>query len=566
MIKNIQFLITCLCLCLYPQLAMADSATASLDRSITEWGESVQLTIHVEGSADKEPDLSALNQNFEVLNQSQSSNYNLTNGSLKRSKQWVINLMPKRTGVLTIPAISLGNVSTSALSLKVLAQQNQVAKTQNKDIFLEVSATPQDSYVQAQILLVVKLFRAVNLAQAQLTEPDMPDVLIKKIGKDRSYETARNQRRFVVTERRYAIFPQRSGTLHIPALQFTGQVANRLGMFNQAGRVVRVQSQPLNLVIRPMPHTWPQGQAWLPAQNVTIQEIFPDGDMPTLKVGEPLTRTIEIRAKGLTAEQLPQIFSQTKSAAFKQYPDKPELSTEIGVDGIVGIRREKIALIPTQEGDFKLPGLSVLWWNTDTDSLQKVEVLDRMVEVEKGIQNMPLASEATAITVEKTNIGSEESRRENFDNGLQSEVYLWQALTALFGMVCLLIAVSWWYSSKQNKEVGNIQIKSRKEKELSLKKLRKKLEVACKDNEAKEVANLLAKWGSSFFEDENMTSFIQLKGKSGVMDGALLELEESLYGKASQTQAWKGEAILKALSTLSLSKKEVEGLGLKPLS
>jgi len=113
-----------LCLCLLPQWAMAESATASLDRSITSWGESVLLQIRVDGSADKDPDLSVLKNDFDILNQSQSSNYSLINGHMSRSKSWTINLMPKRKGNLVIPAISLGNVSTQPLHLQVLAEQS----------------------------------------------------------------------------------------------------------------------------------------------------------------------------------------------------------------------------------------------------------------------------------------------------------------------------------------------------------------------------------------------------------------------------------------------------------
>ncbi|MDQ6954801.1 MAG: BatD family protein [Mariprofundaceae bacterium] len=567
MINKVQCLIACLCLCLYPQFAMADRVTASLDRSITAWGESVQLTIHVDGSADKDPDLSVLNQHFEVLSQSQSSNYTLVNGSLKKSKAWIINLMPKQTGALTIPAISLGNVTTTPLSLNVLAQQNQVSQRQHKDIFLEVSAMPHDSYVQAQIILVVKLFRAINLSQAELTEPDMPNALIKKIGKDKNYKTVRGQRQFVVTERHYGIFPQQSGLLHIPALQFTGQEANRLGVFNQRGRVFRVQSQALDINIAGMPSTWPQSRPWLPAQDVSIREIFPDGDAPALKVGEPLTRTIEIRAKGLTAEQLPQVFTPIKNTAFKQYPDKPELRTEIGADGIVGIRREKIALIPMQAGDFSLPGMAISWWNTTTHMQQKAEILDRMVKVQQAFQQV----NGDSLVQEKKHIGKPLEKKINRHDDMiyQSDVRLWQALTALFATACLLMVMFLWYSGSRHKKPTAAQIQQRQQKQRSLRKLRKQLEIACKAGHAKEVAKLLPEWGTRFFEDAAMTNFTQLKGKSDAFDDALIALEKSLYGKVDSQQldhkinsekVWQGDALFRALSSLSVVHHEDESL------
>ncbi|MDX8382710.1 MAG: BatD family protein, partial [Ghiorsea sp.] len=212
-----------------PQSLLA-GAIATLDRGIASFGESVQLTIKVEGESADDPDLSLLKHDFDILSQSQSSNYTLINGSFNRSQQWAIHLMPKREGTLAIPAIVLGKLRTNPLSLQVLPANAGNAAV-SKDIFLEVTSSASDMYVQEQVLLHVKLYRAVNLSQAQLSEPSMPHTVVKKLGEDKNYEVVREQRRFVVTERTYAVFPQQSGTLHIPALQFDGQIASGRGMF-----------------------------------------------------------------------------------------------------------------------------------------------------------------------------------------------------------------------------------------------------------------------------------------------------------------------------------------------
>ncbi|MDQ7003109.1 MAG: hypothetical protein Q9N02_10580, partial [Ghiorsea sp.] len=49
--------------------------SAELNQYIVPYGESVQLTITAVGDTDGDPDISQLKQSFDILGQSQSSNY-----------------------------------------------------------------------------------------------------------------------------------------------------------------------------------------------------------------------------------------------------------------------------------------------------------------------------------------------------------------------------------------------------------------------------------------------------------------------------------------------------------
>jgi len=566
MVKLTRYIMIFLCVSLLPQAVWADSAVASLDRSITSWGESVVLQIRVNGSADHDPDLSLLSNDFDVLSQSQSSSYSLINGTMSRSKTWSINMMPKRQGRLEIPAISLGNLHTQPLSLQVLPA-SQASLAQAKDIYLDVSANAQEVYVQAQLVLTVKLFRAVNLAQAELSEFDIAHATIKKMGDDKNYETVRDQRRFVVTERRYAVFPEQSGIMHVPALQFTGQVVSQGSLFSQAGRVVRIQSKSLDIRVRPIPQAWPQGKPWLAATDLTIQEIPPEHQTP-FKVGEPFTRTIEIRAAGLTAEQLPDILGHASLHGFKQYPDKPELITKLAEHGLVAIRREKVAMIPTQAGDMQLPAIIISWWNSDTNSLQKAEILPRMITVlpaEK--QTKPIGQTASSLKTQqgvslhpvKPIARPKPSPAEQPQGNLR----LWQALAVFFAFAWLVSLFLWWKSSRQHIVLLHSN-NSDDTAKTSLKALHKQLEIACKQADAKQVERLLPQWAALFFDNPSIIYMAQLKGHSNMLDHAMMDLENYLYGHSGQT-VWQGDKLWKAIVELRKPEKSEEILGLKPL-
>jgi len=535
-----------------PQTVMA-AATATLDRSITSLGESVQLTIQVDGSVDQDPDLSVLKADFEILRQNQHSSYSLLNSNFKRNVQWSIVLMPKREGALTIPSISLGNMQTKPLTLRVLLRVS-ASSEEKDDIFLQVSTSAAQVYVQGQIILTVKLFRAVNLLQAQLSEPDMPNMLMQKLGEDKNYETVVSQRRFVVAERRYALFPQQSGILQIPPLQFDGSIASvgGYGALNQGRRTVRLYSEVIDIRVLPMPDSWKNGKLWLPAGKVTLHDITDEVAHDVLTLGEPLTRTIEIRAEGLTAEQLP-LLTAPLDVSFKQYPDQAILTTEVGLHGVVGVRSEKVVLIPTEEGSFVLPAISVAWWDVQAQQMQVETIPARNVRV--------LAVGETAAAEQ---YGAPE-HEEEFVFSRYDDLFMWQWISMILAVGWFITVMLWWYRAVEVKK----RLKRRQEnyikKALTLKVLRQRLDSACQRHDLKEAALLLPEWGGLVLRNSNVLHYSQLRGYASALDKAFNQMELSLYGKNAQ-RTWSGDALLAALPLLKPTGKYSElPAGLKPL-
>lgn len=189
------------------------------DRNPVRLDESFTLVFDV-ASTVIGPDFSPLHSDFDILNQSQSSQVNIINGQQHSSKQWRLSVIAKRTGQLVIPSISFGqDRSTPSIITVQPAQTSQPGKTP-ADLFLEIEVDSKNPYVQSQIIYTVRLFYAINLNNATLSEPQVKDTegIVEKLGKDAQYETRRDGRRFVVLERKYAIFPQQSGDVIIEPL------------------------------------------------------------------------------------------------------------------------------------------------------------------------------------------------------------------------------------------------------------------------------------------------------------------------------------------------------------
>jgi len=201
--------------------------SASVDRDHIALSESFQLVIRVEGSMRaEEPDLAPLERNFEVLAATAIPVSRSRTGRSESATTWQISLMARHAGELTIPAIEVGGERTQPIAIRV-SEDPPPASAAAREVQLQVETDAAEVHVQQQLLLTVRLLHAVNLNRgATLEAPEIPDAVVRELGED-SYEKLVDGRRYGVFERRYAVFPQKSGELVVPALGFHGRGGRR---------------------------------------------------------------------------------------------------------------------------------------------------------------------------------------------------------------------------------------------------------------------------------------------------------------------------------------------------
>ena len=203
-------------------------------------------------------------------------------------------------------------------------------------------------------------------------------MLVQQVGADRNETVVENGERYQVVERRYDIFPQRSGPLKLsgPVLDAQIAVQNRMDPFGNSfkdffgnrpfggafttAKPIRVRGDDIALEVLPRPAA-AGNDYWLPARGVTLEGEWRPAQGP-IKVGDPVTLDLHLSAQGLTAAQLPDLNSLLKlPPGIKAYPDQAKLTNDTQ-NGIVGRRDQSIALIADRAGDFTLPAVSVHWW------------------------------------------------------------------------------------------------------------------------------------------------------------------------------------------------------------
>ncbi len=405
-------------------------------------GQSFVLTFQGDTDAAR-PDLSPLQQDFEVLGTAQRTSISIENGRATRSNVWQVSLIPRRAGNVTIPSIDFGAARSQPLTIAI-APAAGGGDDEGNNLRLEVTATPQTPYVQQQVLLTVRLYvpQEVDLVDSAFGDPRLSggDALITAVGKARERQRVERGVRERVIERTYAVFPQGHGELVIEPVTFEGQVfdshATIDNPFGQSIRTQRLQSEPIRLRVKPVPKEF-RGRHWLPAQSLTLVENWSE-ENATVKAGEPITRSLTLLAKGLTAGQLPEI-AVPMPDVVKSYPEAPVLDDHGRSEGVTGLRMEKQALIINANGTVTLPEIRVPWWNTRTDRPEEAVIPAHTLQVVGGAtaQSVAPVSPAPAPAPEAAAAASPApppAREHPF----------WRHLAVLLALGWALTSWAWW--------------------------------------------------------------------------------------------------------------------------
>lgn len=165
----------------------------------------------------------------------------------------------------------------------------------------------------------------------------------------------------------YVIYARQDDADVIELSDFEGRRvggSRMLGELFDQGRPVGVCSRERRIPVRPRPATF-TGAHWLPAHELTLNEDC-GAPAPELRVGEPLTRTLRLQAKGLGGAQWPEL-EMAAPEGIRSYPDQARASSQATPHGVVGTRSRRIAVLAGGAGSVILPAIAVPWRDVDEE-------------------------------------------------------------------------------------------------------------------------------------------------------------------------------------------------------
>lgn len=513
---------------------------ATVDRTIISDADLISLTVRAsDATADTEPDFTVLERDFEVISISpkRNSQFRIVNGQTSSVVyvDYAIVLAPRRLGDLMIPAIRAGRETTQAIPVRVQQQSISQRQQMNQYVFFETSVDKNDTYVQGQILYTVKLFYTEAIGGDFPQPPILPETVVEVIENERRYESVVSGKRYYVLEKRYAIFPQRSGELVIPRERFRG-TRGRGGFFSQKQQVNAV-SESHRINVRRIPEGF-SGDDWIPARALTITESWTETP-PQFRVGEPVNRVITLAAQGLSSSILPSVSDMSIEGA-KVYADPPATENRVGAEGLTAIQQTTIGIVPTVEGRLDLPEIRIPWWNTETDR-EEVAVIPAAT-----FTVMPALGEAVdvpTVTVPVTELSRPVT--------IQAESSpLWQWAAVSLGILWLLTAWQWLMLRRR---IAVLESANSRRFETTTfvdpdeAREYKGLKQACQRNRAADAHRQLFLWCKARYPQ--LDSADQLKPLDDALADEIDTLERHLYGR-NNAGSWRGAELLKCIDRL----------------
>lgn len=537
-------------------IALAATLETELSSDQISIGESVTVSYTLKNNSSRHsPDFSVLQKDFEIINTNYGNAISMVNGVTSVQTFWRLQLMPKKSGELWIPAITFGNDQSTPHKLRVTASPitQNTQRTQNTDtglkqhpsVFVHGEINTHAPYVESQFIYTFKLFFRTQLKSPSIAFPSVKDFTFFELEDKPDYQTTINGEAYHVVEKRFAVFPKKSGNMVLSPMQlhaFVMDESNNLYddlFYFSEPKPITLSTEKFNLSVQDIPTNY-QASTWLPAKNIALTQTWSE-TRDTWEAGSPVIRTLRVSAQGLRGDQLPDL-SIPQIDGMNVYVDKPKLSNITQGNSIVGILEQKVTYIPNKSQSFDIPSIKLNWWNTETNR-NAVSQLNGFTINVKGVNtkvHRPLQNIVTPTTSGMKSLSV--TTKPTLSNPYYKSIWFW--------ITCFLsgiwIATIWFIFRR--KSIATIPETESQSTEIS----DKEFEQACHTGQALHAQRYLLTWAKKHWPHTqlNLTTLRQIIPDQQ-FNAAISELEQVIYARKNKN--WRGRELLAAFHHIKKS-------------
>lgn len=487
---------------------------ASVDKNPAVEGEPIILTIESNQSLNSSDfDVSQINPKLNPSGVSFRQSTQIMNGSVTKRSVWQTTLYVDEAQTINIKSFQVGNEQTSPITLTIHPQQHQSSR--NKALFLKSTLNTTSAYLGQVLHYQVKLFLNTELQQGQINPPKVQGMQFEQLGKNKESVEIIDGKKYRIITQDFSLKLNQTGSFTIPAPIFTGEVVtqniNRHSFFTTRGvRPIRSKGNALELNVLPPASTQ---ENWLVADDIDVSQQW--DTKKELRVGEPITRTIILKAKNTDVDLMPEL-TQPLPSSFKVYPETPIRTQKIEDNSVVAELSSTFALIPQKDGDITIPEMKIPWW----DPVTKKEAF--VVLPSKKLTVLPtINTSAPSISAQPIN-----ATRQSVEQGHPNS--LWQTLTFTFLTLWLLtLALLLKQRSARTKPIKN-NSKHQIPTEVMT------FEYYCKNQKYAEILTSLPQWFAE--KTGNSKTLIELQETYPELKPWLTQLQKNQYSKSKNIE------------------------------
>ena len=359
---------------------------------------------------------------FEVLmgpSTSTQQSFSMINGKTSHTSSvtYTYVLLARKTGTFVIPAahatVAGSNAASQALKITVTANPNPNAgqgggrpqqqrsparvnragtRITGSDLFIKVSANKSHVHEQEPILLTYKVYTQVELTQLQGKMPDLNGFHTQEIPlpqqKRFHVENVNGKPYNCVTWSQYVMFPQMSGKLEIPSITFKGIVVQEdpnvdpfEAFFNGGSGYIEVNKEIKAPGVRIQVDPLPQKPANF-SGGVGVFSVEASLDKQQVGAGDPVNLHFVVKGVGNMKLIKEPVLDLPK--AFEKYDAKVTDKTSLTSEGVSGSMLYDILLVPRTEGEYTIPAISFVYFDTRSSSYKTLTTEPMTLKVTKG--------------------------------------------------------------------------------------------------------------------------------------------------------------------------------------
>ena len=388
----------------------------SVDKTVVEAGSHFRMTIGVQGAFDTEIPKLTPPENFILMyGPSVSTQTSIVNNVVAVFRGFTYSFSPTETGIFELGPATLeykGKVYTSnSVKIEVVKRtpfEGDVDPDKerskridiNKRIFVELETDKKEAYIYEQIVESFKLFfqKGLPIDDLDYVAASTKSFLAEKLGEERRYEEVRDGILYNVIELRTALFPLVSGNIEIPPAKFNcniiiRQQGYRNSIFDEfSGRggqkyPVERSTDSVKLKIKPLPESDKPDNFAGTVGRFTMDVLA----KPTkVKVGDPITLSINIRGKGNIQTIGEPVLAPGDEKDFKIYPAETDTTITDRGDGIRGEKLFSKVVEPQHEDIDMIPAISFSYFDPELEKYMTITHNPIPIVVEHSEVEIPI--------------------------------------------------------------------------------------------------------------------------------------------------------------------------------
>ncbi len=391
--------------------------------SQTEEGQRIRVS-YVVNTQDVEDIQVSEFPGFELLfgpSTSSSSSFSMVNGKTTHTSQmtFTYTLLAKKEGTYKLPVAVVKSggqtYKSNQASIEILkgdpsAQQSQGGqggqqsqpsrmRTQNAgdritkdDLYITVTASKHHLYEQEAVLLTYKLYTLVSIDQCRGEMPELDGFHTQEIElpqqKSLKYERVNGRNYGTVVWSQYVLFPQKTGKLTVPAINFEAEVVQQDrsidpfdAFFGGGSSLVRVKktivAPAVELQVDPLP-TRPANFSGAVGTQFSVS-----GSLTPEQVDANDAISLRLVVSGVGNMKLMKAPNVAWPKDFETYDPKMNDKTRVGINGASGNVVYDYTAVPRHGGRYTIPPVEFCYFDTGTKSYKTLRTDSFHVAVAK---------------------------------------------------------------------------------------------------------------------------------------------------------------------------------------